>query len=306
MHAYLELLSTVLNNGKRHDDRTGVGTVSIFGTQTKYDIRDKFPLLTTKRLSFRWILEELLWFISGSTDVEDLRNRCKKPITIWDEWATAEKCAKHNHEPGQLGPIYGHQWRNFGASRRFNGYPGHINYVKTYDEVNHRYINAGYLDDGFDQFKQLLDDLKNNPRSRRLIISGWNPAEANKVELPPCHTLFQLKWDEDSNELHGQLYQRSADLFLGVPYNIASYSLLICLLAHVNDMKPGDFVHTIGDTHIYKTHFDQVQEQLSRAPKKLPQLTINNHLKNIFEARHIDFALDSYDPYESIVAEVAI
>lgn len=301
MQQYLDMLRVIINQGNSHNDRTQVGTTSIFGYQTRYNLEDGFPLLTTKKLSFKWIAEELFWFLSGSTNVDDLRSRGNSPITIWDEWATSEKCAKHGFPEGELGPIYGHCWRNFGATKIKDG-----NGRKYYDTVGKRFINYGYHNDGADQINNITNQLRTNPRSRRLIISGWDPSECDNVELPPCHTLFQLKWHEETNRLDGQLYQRSADSFLGVPYNIASYSLLTILLASAAGMLPGHFIHTFGDLHIYNNHYNQVQEQLSRSPKKLPILNVNKNIKDILDFTYDDLQLTGYDPYPSIKAEVAV
>lgn len=210
MHQYLHLLNAIKERGDNHSDRTGVGTVSIFGYQMRFDLSDGLPLLTTKKLAFKWIAEELLWFISGSTDVRDLQTRGgKRPITIWDDWADAETCHKFGFPEGQLGPVYGHQWRNCQATKRDPLNPSYPD--KYYDESNKRYINHGYDADGEDQLLNIVDLLKNNPRSRRIIVSGWDPKECTGVALPPCHTLYQLKWHEETNKLDCQLYQRSDD-----------------------------------------------------------------------------------------------
>lgn len=283
MIQYHDMLRHILKNGSGHDDRTGVGTKSVFGYQNRYNLRDGFPLVTTKRLSFRWIAEELFWFLSGSTNVEDLRNRCKKPITIWDDWADEKTCAKFGREAGDLGPIYGYTWNNFGGQ---------------YPERN-----------GINQIEKLINDIQKNPNSRRLIVSGWDPATCEDVSLPPCHTLFQFK--VDNGTLHCQLYQRSADSFLGVPYNIASYSLLTHMIAHVCGLQVGDFIHTFGDLHIYNNHIDQVNEQLSRDIRPLPTLTINERTygkgyQGLMDINWSDILLSGYDPHPSIKAEVAV
>lgn len=310
MHQYLRLLNAIKERGDNHSDRTGVGTVSIFGYQMRFDLSDGLPILTTKKLSFKWIAEELLWFISGSTDVSDLQERGgKRQITIWDEWADEATCAKFGFPEGQLGPVYGHQWRNAQATKRppvFNGPHDVSQPEKYYENTAHRFINYGYNNDGEDQLMNAVDLLKNNPRSRRIIVSGWDPKECTDVALPPCHTLYHLKWHEETNKLDCQLYQRSADCFIGVPYNIASYALLTCMLAHSCGMIPGEFIHTFGDVHIYNTHPDKVNEQLSRTPKKLPTLEFTCDPKNICDYTYDDFKLNNYEAYPTIKAEVAV
>jgi thymidylate synthase len=310
MRQYLDLLKHIKENGDGHNDRTGVGTKSVFGYQFRCNLDEGFPLLTTKRLAFRWIAEELFWFISGSTNNSKLRERGgEKPITIWDEWATEEKCAEFGREEGDLGPVYGHTWRNFGATyidgemiRGSGDYPA----PEVYDNPNKRWINFGYMDDGFDQFKiNVMDQLRDNPRSRRIILSGWDPRDAGLVALPPCHTLCQFKWHEETNKLDCQLYQRSADVFLGVPYNIASYALLTSLLARSYDMLPGEYVHTFGDVHIYNTHPSMVDEQLERKPRPLPGLEISKQ-SDPRNYTYDDLKLLGYDPMPSIKAPVAV
>ena len=224
MQAYLKLLETILEHGRDRKDRTGVGTRGVFGYQMRFDLRQGFPLLTTKKLHLRSIAYELLWFLRGETRVDYLREH---KVTIWDEWATAEQTAKFGRPEGELGPVYGHQFRNFGATLTPDG---------------------TYARDGVDQLARLVEQIKSNPSSRRLIVSGWNPKEADLVELPPCHTLFQFYVQD--GELSCQLYQRSADVFLGVPFNIASYALLTSMVAQVCDLQPGEFVHTLGDAHL--------------------------------------------------------
>jgi len=306
-HQYLDLLRDIKEHGDGHDDRTGVGTKSLFGYQMKFDLAEGFPLLTTKKLSFRWIAEELFWFLSGATNVEQLRNRCIKPITIWDDWATKEKCAEFNRPEGELGPIYGHAWRNFGATKAS---PDNLS-TRRFHTDEGRQINLGYNDDGVDQLRKILDELEANPNSRRLIISGWDPAEADQVSLPPCHTFFQLKWHEDTNKLDMQLYQRSADVFLGVPYNIASYALLTCIIAKAAGRAPGTYTHTFGDVHIYKTHHDAVNEQLKRTPAQLPRLTVRkvaggSVCERVLNTDYTALVLEGYAPEPSIAAPVAV
>ena len=281
MKAYLDLLRDVRSRGEARDDRTGVGTVGIFGAQIRFDLSRGFPLVTTKKVHTRSIVQELLWFLGGRTDNGWLRER---GVTIWDEWSTAEQCARFGRKEGDLGPIYGHQWRNFGATLKSDG---------------------TYADDGFAQIPAVIAEIRRNPCSRRLIVSGWNPAEADKVALPPCHTLFQF-YVGGNGRLSCQLYQRSADLFLGVPFNIASYALLTHMVAQVCGLGVGEFVHTFGDAHIYRNHFEQVELQLSREPRPLPTLRLNPAVKDIFAFRFEDIAIENYDPHPAIKAPVAV
>jgi thymidylate synthase len=278
--AYLDLLRTVLETGEDRDDRTGVGTRGIFGHQMRFDLRAGFPLLTTKKVHLRSIIYELLWFLRGDTRVDYLREH---DVTIWDEWATPEQCAKLGRPAGDLGPVYGHQWRNFGATRNHDG---------------------SYAHDGVDQIAQLLAQIREKPNSRRLIVTGWNPAEAELVELPPCHTLFQFY--VQNGALSCQLYQRSADIFLGVPFNIASYALLTLMIAQVCDLQPGHFVHTFGDAHLYRNHFEQARLQLTREPRPLPRMHLNPEVRDLFAFRYEDFKLENYNPHPAIKAEVAV
>ena len=286
MKQYLGMLRDIMDNGRDRGDRTGTGTRGLFGYQLRFDLRKGFPLLTTKKLPIRWIVEELLWFLSGSTSVKPLQDA---GVPIWNEWATAEQCAKFGREAGDLGPVYGHQWRNFGATEHGGNFPPPTD---------------GYNFDGVDQIARLLHDIRSNPNSRRLIVSGWNPAEATKVALPPCHTLFQFYVQD--GELSCQLYQRSADSLLGVPFNIATYALLTQMIAQVCDLRVGDFVHTFGDVHIYRNHFDQVAEQLTREPRSLPSMQLDSSVRDIFAFRPEHFQLLSYDPYPAIKAAVSV
>lgn len=288
---YLSMLRDITVNGRDRGDRTGTGTRGLFSYQLRFDLRVGFPLMTTKKLPFRWIVEELLWFLSGSTNVKPLQD---KGVSIWDEWATAEQCAKFGREAGYLGPIYGHAWRNFGATRSMDP-PG-----KEHPEV----LPSGYFRNGIDQISRLINDIRTTPNSRRLIVTGWDPREATKVALPPCHTLFQFYVQD--GELSCQLYQRSADSFLGVPFNIASYALLTHMVAHVCGLRVGEFVHTFGDVHIYNNHREQVAEQLTRTPRKLPILEMTDEKTDIFAFTASDFALHEYDPYPTIKAPVAV
>lgn len=278
--AYLHLLRHILETGKDRKDRTGTGTRGVFAAQLRCDLRQGFPLLTTKKLHLKSIVHELLWFLRGETHVASLQ---AAGVTIWDEWATADQCAKFGREAGDLGPVYGHQWRNFGATRRPDG---------------------TYARDGFDQVTNLIRQIREAPFSRRLIVTGWNPGEADQVALPPCHTLFQFYVQD--GELSCQLYQRSADVFLGVPFNIASYALLTHMVAQVTGLKPGDFVHTFGDAHLYLNHLDQAKEQLTRTPRPLPRLRLSPNVRDVFEFRFEDVTLENYNPHPRIVASVSV
>ena len=280
MTPYLDLMKRILAEGVRREDRTGVGTLSVFGHQMRYDLGDSFPLLTTKKLHLRSIIHELLWFLAGETHVASLQ---AAGVRIWNEWATEEACAKFGRAAGDLGPIYGHQWRNFGATQEPDG---------------------SYRSDGVDQIKALVDNLKRNPASRRHIVTGWNPSEATQVTLPPCHTLFQFY--VASGRLSCQLYQRSGDVFLGVPFNIASYSILTLMIAQVVGLKPGEFVHTLGDAHLYTNHLEQAELQLSREPRPRPSMRLNPEVDDLFAFRYEDFELVGYDPHPHISAPVAV
>ena len=282
--AYLDLLQYVLANGTEKGDRTGTGTLSHFGAQLRFDLAEGFPLLTTKKVHFKSIVYELLWFLSGSTHVDYLQ---QNNVRIWNEWATAEQTARFNRPAGDLGPVYGHQWRNYGAT-------------KNTDESD----NNVYNDDGVDQISQLIEQIKINPNSRRLIVSGWNPSEASQVALPPCHTLFQFFVAD--NKLSCQLYQRSADLFLGVPFNIASYALLTHMIAQVCDLEVGEFIWTGGDCHIYQNHREQVELQLTRDLYQLPTLSLDPKVKDIFAFTFEDISVDGYQSHPVIKAKVAV
>ena len=269
MKQYLDILNRILTEGTLKGDRTGTGTLSIFGTQSRYNMQDGFPLLTTKKLHLKSIIYELLWFLRGDTNVRWLQER---GVRIWNEWAD---------EDGELGPVYGHQWRSW----------------------------PDYQGGTIDQIKQVVDQLKNNPDSRRMIVSAWNVAEVNKMALPPCHTIFQFYTApvaDGRRRLSLQLYQRSADTFLGVPFNIASYALLLQMMAQVCDMEAGDFIHTTGDTHLYLNHLEQARLQLTREPRPLPRMNINPDVKSIFDFQYEDFELVGYDPHPHIKAEVSV
>lgn len=281
MQQYKDLLRHILEKGTKHEDRTGVGTTSVFGYQTRYDLREGFPIVTTKKVPFRWIAEELFWFLSGSTNNFDLLAR---KVDIWDEWATPDQTAKFGRNEGDLGPVYGYLWRNFGGD---------------YPNMN-----------GIDQIKALIEEIEKNANSRRLIVTGWDPEVATQVALPPCHTLFQFKI-ENEKVLHCQLYQRSADAFLGVPFNISSYALLMTLIAHVCDLEIGEFVHTFGDLHIYRNHMDQVNELLSREPLPLPKLELVNAdnlkgLDGLLNFKYENLNLTGYESHGKIEAPVAV
>lgn len=278
--AYLDLLQHVMTNGTEKGDRTGTGTLSHFGAQLRFDLADGFPLLTTKKVHFKSIVYELFWFLSGSTHVDYLQ---ENNVRIWNEWATADQTARFNRPAGDLGPIYGHQWRNYGATKREDG---------------------SYDNDGVDQITDVIEQIKTNPNSRRLIVSGWNPKEAEQVALPPCHTLFQFFVAD--NKLSCQLYQRSADLFLGVPFNIASYALLTHMVAQVCGLEVGEFVWTGGDCHIYQNHREQVELQLTRSLYELPTLTLNPDIKNIFAFTFDDISVEGYESHPAIKAKVAV
>ena len=264
MNQYLKLLEHVKQNGQKKEDRTGTGTMSVFGYQMRFNLNESFPLLTTKKVHLKSVIYELLWFLSGDTNIKYLKDN---GVSIWDEWAD---------ENGNLGPVYGHQWRSWPTSEG--------------KEI--------------DQISNLINQIKKTPDSRRLIVSAWNVGEINKMKLPPCHCFFQFYVAD--GRLSCQLYQRSADIFLGVPFNIASYALLTQMIAHVCGLECGEFIHTLGDAHIYTNHIDQVNEQLRRKPKKLPQIKINPSVKNIFDFKYEDFSLEGYDPYPLIKAPVAV
>jgi len=264
MKTYLDLLRHVLEHGTRKDDRTGTGTLSVFGYQMRFDLRSRFPLLTTKKIHTRSVIHELLWFLQGSTNVRYLQ---ENGVTIWDEWADAQ---------GELGPVYGAQWRHWKAS------------------------------DGreVDQIRDVVEQIRRNPDSRRLVVSAWNPPEIPRMALAPCHALFQFYVAD--GHLSCQLYQRSADVFLGVPFNIASYALLTLMVAQVCGLKPGDFVHTLGDAHLYLNHLEQAREQLTRTPRELPVMRLDPAVKDLFAFRYEDFTLEGYDPAPAIRAPIAV
>lgn len=264
MKQYQDLMRHVLETGNQKHDRTGTGTISVFGYQMRFDLQQGFPLVTTKKLHLKSIVHELLWFLSGDTNIHYLK---ENGVKIWDEWADAE---------GNLGPVYGYQWRSWPTP-----------------DGNH-----------IDQISQVVQQLKSNPDSRRIIVSAWNVADVNKMALPPCHCLFQFYVAD--GKLSCQLYQRSADIFLGVPFNIASYALLTLMLAQVCELEPGDFIHTLGDAHIYNNHLEQANLQLSREPKKLPTMRINPEVKDIFGFKFEDFTLENYEAWPHIKGQVAV
>ena len=264
MKTYLNLLEHILNDGVQKGDRTGTGTLSIFGHQMRFDLSEGFPLLTTKKLHMKSIIYELLWFLKGDTNVRYLQEH---GVRIWNEWAD---------ENGELGPVYGHQWRSW----------------PDYD--------GGVID----QIEYVLNQIRTNPNSRRMIVSAWNVAEVNKMALPPCHTLFQFY--VVNGKLSLQLYQRSADTFLGVPFNIASYALLCMMIAQVTGLEPGEFIHTTGDTHLYLNHLEQARLQLTREPRSLPTMKLNPDVKSLFDFKYEDFVLENYDPWPHIKADVSV
>jgi thymidylate synthase len=264
MYQYLDLMQHILNHGVPKNDRTGTGTLSIFGHQLRFDLNAGFPLLTTKKIHLKSVIHELLWFLKGETNIQYLKDN---NVTIWDEWADKK---------GDLGPVYGYQWRSWPAP-------------------DGRHI---------DQIAKIIGEIRKNPDSRRLLVSAWNVADLDKMALLPCHAFFQFYVAQ--NRLSCQLYQRSADVFLGVPFNIASYALLTLMMAQVCKLKPGEFVHTFGDAHLYLNHVEQAREQLSRQPKKLPVMNINPAVKNIFEFKYEDFSLEGYEPHPSIKAPIAV
>ena len=264
MKQYLDLLDRILTEGVKKEDRTGTGTISVFGNQMRFNLEEGFPLLTTKKLHLKSIIYELLWFLRGDTNIKYLKDH---GVSIWDEWAD---------ENGELGPVYGHQWRSWP------------------DE------NGGTID----QIQNVVNQIKNNPDSRRMIVSAWNVAEVERMALPPCHTMFQFY--VANGRLSLQLYQRSADTFLGVPFNIASYALLLQMMAQVTGLKAGDFIHTTGDTNLYLNHIEQAKLQLTRAPRPLPRMVINPDVKDIFDFKYEDFQLEGYDPWPHIKAAVSV
>ena len=264
MQQYLDLLSRILNEGVHKGDRTGTGTLSVFGNQMRFNLRDGFPLLTTKKLHLKSIIYELLWFLRGDTNIHYLQEH---GVRIWNEWAD---------EHGDLGPVYGHQWRSW----------------------------PDYKGGTIDQIGNVLDQIKHNPNSRRMLVTAWNPAEVDEMALPPCHCLFQFYVVDGRLSL--QLYQRSADTFLGVPFNIASYALLLQMMAQVTGLEAGEFIHTTGDTHLYSNHLEQAKLQLTRTPRPLPKMKINPNVKDLFAFKYEDFELIDYNPYPHISAEVAV
>lgn len=290
MQQYLDLCRHVLEHGEKREDRTGTGTISTFGYQMRFDLTKGFPLLTTKKVFYRGIFEELLWFLSGNTNIKPLVD---KKVGIWNEWPydkyskspdfkgeTLEEFIEKIRDDqefadkyGNLGPVYGKQWRDF---------------------------------NGVDQISQLIEGIKNNPLSRRHLVVAYNPSEVKDMALPPCHSLFQFYVSADGKKLSCQLYQRSGDVFLGVPFNIASYSLLLAMVAQVCDLEPYEFIHTFGDVHIYLNHLDQINEQLSRTPRPLPKLVLNKDVKNIFDFKYEDIKIEDYDPYPAIKGAVSV
>jgi thymidylate synthase len=310
MQQYLKLLKKVARIGKRRGDRTGVGTYGVFVDQLRFDLQEGFPLLTTKQVHWNSVVNELLWFIAGRTDAQWLQQH---NTTIWNEWATEEQCAKFDRPVGQLGPVYGHQWRNFGASlaspdqstalilasRKPDGCP------VTYSHID---VSTGkpivFNHDGFDQLSWVINEIKTNPQSRRLVVTGWNPADANRVCLPPCHTLFQFYVSDRKLSCH--VYMRSTDVFLGLPFNIASYALLTHMVAHVCGLGVGELVYTGGDVHLYSNHLVQANTQLARTPTKQPALLLDRNVTDLFAFSREDITLIDYEHQGKIAAPVAV
>ncbi|KAI8116259.1 Thymidylate synthase [Lucilia cuprina] len=281
---YLDLIAQIIEKGVDRGDRTGVGTVSIFGAQMRFDMRNSFPLLTTKRVFWRAVAEELLWFVHGCTDAKILQ---EKNIHIWDgnsDRKFLDKLGFTEREEGDLGPVYGFQWRHFGAK--------------------YRTCHDDYSNEGVDQLKEVINTIRTNPNDRRIIMSAWNPLDIPQMALPPCHCLAQFY--VANGELSCQLYQRSADMGLGVPFNIASYALLTYMIAHITGLKPGDFIHTTGDTHVYKNHIEPLKEQLKRKPRPFPKLLIKREVKDIEDFKFEDFEIVGYKPYPKIEMEMAV
>ncbi len=273
MQQYLDLLKYVLENGERKGDPQGVGNIAVCGYQMRFNLNDGFPLVTTKKVHLKSIIYELLWFLKGDTSVKYLQDH---GVTIWDEWATAEACAKYNLSPGELGPIYGEKWRRW--KKREGG--------------------------TIDQIADVIKEIKTNPDSRRLIVNSWDPEDVDKVFVAPCHCFFKFFVSQGKLSLH--LFQRSCDVFLGVPFNIASYSLLLMMVSQVTGLKARDFIHTLSDAHIYLNHLDQAKIQLTRQPRPLPKMILNPKIKNIFKFDYEDFELEGYDPWPALKAEIGV
>lgn len=285
MQTYLDMLRYIIDNGELiSNGRTKEGYISVFGYQNRHNLRDGFPLVTTKKVPFRLIERELSWFLRGDTNIKYLHDN---NVHIWDEWATAEQTAKFGRPEGELGPVYGELWRKW----------GHYEAKECLEGIFH---------DEVDQIQRVIDRIKTNPSCRRLIVTGWNPTTCDKVALPPCHTLFQFKVSHKGTRLNCQLYQRSADAFLGVPFNIASYALLTHMIAQVTGLEVGEFIHTFGDLHIYENHIEQVKEQLSREPRPLPKLWLNPEVKNIDGFKPEDIQLIGYESHPAIKGDVAV
>lgn len=281
---YLNLIRDIIDNGNQKGDRTGTGTMSIFGRQMRFDLRTSFPLLTTKRVFWKGVVEELLWLIKGSTSSRDLS---RKKVKIWDDNGTRQFLDKYGHahrEEGDLGPVYGHQWRHFGAT-----------YIDCHTD---------YTGQGVDQLAQVINTIKTNPNDRRIIMSAWNPCDIGTMALPPCHVLAQFY--VANGEVSCMMYQRSCDMGLGVPFNIASYALLTCLIAQVCGLKVGDFIHTLGDAHVYNNHIEPLKTQLARTPRPFPVLKINQEVKDIEEFTMEDLQLEGYNPYGIIKMDMAV
>lgn len=286
---YLDLAKRIIETGNKKGDRTGVGTLSIFGAQMRFDLSEGFPILTTKKVHFPSVVKELLWFISGDTNNKTLQDQ---GVRIWNEWATKEQCAKFGRKENDLGPIYGSLWRNFGATK---------NRVWDYETKE---LGWKYNTDGIDQLSKVIEEIKKNPNSRRLIVTGWNPKEIENVTLPPCHMIFQFYVYDGKLSCH--LLQRSGDFFLGIPFNIASYALLTHMIAQVCGLGVGEFIHTISDAHVYSNHLEAFEEQMSREPFALPKLVLNGNVTSLFDFKYEDISLEGYQCHPAIKAAVAV
>lgn len=317
MQQYLDLLRNIRDNGEYYEDRTGVGRTGLWAQTMRFNLNEGFPILTTKHVPLRWVAEELFWMLSGSTYEPHL---AEKKVDIWKEWATPEQTAKFGRKEGELGPVYGHAWRNFGANsvefvlqRALSlGYPPDqvMKSERYYSKENKRWINTGYWDDGVDQIKWIIEDIQKNPFGTRKILCGWDAREQNKVALPPCHTVSHFKVNADKS-LSSFLYQRSADCAIGVPFNISSYALLTHLISHVCDLKVREFVHQLGDAHLYSNHINGVNEQLSRTPYVLPFITISDKSKGggfnaLMDIKWEDLSLTDYKYHPKIYYDVAV
>lgn len=299
---YNQMLQYILDNGELiSNGRTKEGYYSVFGYQNRYNLREGFPAITGKKLGFRLVAGELLWFLNGETNVKSLH--AQGNIRIWDEWATLEHTSKWGRPEGELGPVYGHQWRNFGATPRAGSIMEEVD-AEVLSELGLK--DAYFHKDGVDQIARVIERIKTNPSCRRLIVTGWNPKECDQVSLPPCHTMFQFKVSHGGTRLNCHLYQRSGDAFLGLPFNIASYALLTHMVAQVTGLEVGEFIHSFGDLHIYENHLEQVKEQLSRKPFPMAKLWLNPEVKTIDGFKPEDIKLIGYESHAAIKGEVAV